>query len=138
MLAISTALLIARARTSNRTLTDLTAIVSSSAVASCTPPAVMVSDKRGAWDKDLNAGAGGKYVYLCAIYGAGTPSPSSIVALQAAGQTSKYQPNCATGLAPLGGASAVDLNDGSKNPSCGAAVGSSLYLCVQHGGPAVK
>lgn len=102
-------------------LVNLSVLISSSAVSSCAAPAVMV---RGGsfWDNDLNDGAGGKYIYLCATYDA-VSAPSHIVALQAAGLTSKYKPACAVGFSPLVG----NLNEGSRNPG-------QKFLCVQYGG----
>jgi len=101
-------------------LSNLTAVITGSAITSCSPPAVLVTDPSGAWNSDLNAGAGGKYVYLCATYVANTSS--QIVAIQAAGLTSKYKPNCDydAGYAPIDG----NLNEGSKSPG-------SVYLCVK-------
>jgi len=103
----------------NQTLTNLTVLISASTT-SCTPPSVLVTDPSAAWNSDLNAGAGGKYVNLCATYN--TEAVSGIVSVQAAGLTSKYKPNCdfSAGYTPLTG----NLNEDSKNPGV-------VHLCVK-------
>ena len=118
--------ILASSDATNQTLTNLTVLISASTT-SCTPPSVLVTDPRAAWNSgetprlpgihphphaslikcllftDLNAGAGGKYVNLCATYD--TEADSGIVSVQAAGLTSKYKPNCdfSAGYTPLAG-----------------------------------
>ena len=101
-------------------LTNLSLLIVGSSGPHCPPPAVAVTDPSGHWDADMNDGAGGKYVYLCATYTPSNASVSRIVALQAAGLTSKYKPNCAQGYVPLDG----DVTAGSRNPH-------NVFLCVQ-------
>jgi hypothetical protein len=100
-----------------RALVNLS-IASGSGVTGCPPPTIMVSGRN--WNSDMNDGAGGDYVYLCATYA--EDPPQSIVALQAAGLTSKYKPNCGSGWDPLAGS----LTKGSRNPN-------SAFLCLRRG-----
>jgi hypothetical protein len=117
---VFTCAVLATLRPYDLVLSNLTAIIGDSVITSCPLAAVLVTDPTGGWNSDLNMGASGKFVQLCATYTA--DKSSQIVALQAAGQTSKYKPNCdyAAGFTPIEG----NLNNGSKNPG-------SIYLCVK-------
>ena len=78
------------------------------------------------WDGDLNAEAGGAFVYLCYTRRALQPAQppiSELVAFVTPSAADPYEP-CPAGYTKLGNATTGDLNSGSKNPGV-------AYLCAK-------
>ena len=101
-------------------LTNLTTLITANLTTNCTLPSQLVTDPSGVWNSNLNEGAGGMFVRLCATYATDASSP--IRNIQAAGLNINDKPDCdyAAGFTAVNG----NLNAGSRNPG-------NASLCIQ-------